>query len=72
MSLQEEGRETLEQVVTMITADLLKIKRDVEEAHTCLTDNTGTQTLTCLTDNTGTQTLTCLTDDTSTQTHLSH
>ncbi|CAL8379731.1 unnamed protein product [Gadus morhua 'NCC'] len=42
---EEEGRETLEQVVTMITADLLKIKRDVEEAHTCLTDNTGLETL---------------------------
>ncbi|XP_056433032.1 kinesin-like protein KIF20A [Gadus chalcogrammus] len=42
---EEEGREALEQVVTMITADLLKIKRDAEEAHTCLTDNTELETL---------------------------
>ncbi|XP_059893383.1 kinesin-like protein KIF20A isoform X2 [Gadus macrocephalus] len=42
---EEEGREELEQVVTMITADLLKIKRDAEEAHTCLTDDTERETL---------------------------
>ncbi|CAL8306480.1 unnamed protein product, partial [Boreogadus saida] len=42
---EEEGKEAMEQVVTMITADLLKIRRDAEEAHTCLTDNTELETL---------------------------
>ena len=44
VSLQEERKEILEQMVTMMAADLQKIKTDAEEAHTCLTDNTGTHT----------------------------
>ncbi|CAL8263809.1 unnamed protein product [Arctogadus glacialis] len=42
---EEDGKEALEQMVTMVTADLLKIKRDAEEAHTCLTDHTELETL---------------------------
>ena len=39
--VQEERKEAMEQMVAMMAADLQKIKRDAEEAQTCLTDNTG-------------------------------
>ena len=41
MCVQEERKEAMEQMVAMMAADLQKIKRDAEEAQTCLTDNTG-------------------------------
>ncbi|CAL8303993.1 unnamed protein product [Lota lota] len=42
---EEERKGALEQMVAIMAADLQKIKRDAEEAHTCLTDTTGTQVL---------------------------